>query len=71
MTATDNLAVGDLTHIIIGVDPRYFPGTTVGTRVTRALTWMGGDYYLVKANRQYERATMSDTACGNANNGSG
>jgi hypothetical protein len=66
-----NQSVGDLTHIIIGIDPRYFPGTTIGTRVTRALTWMGGDYFQVNANRTYSRATMADTTCGNANLGSG
>ena len=70
MTATGNLAIGDVTHFAI-IDPRYAPGTTIGTRVTRALTWMGGEYYLVLDNRQKTRADMSDTRCGNANNGNG
>jgi len=69
MTAAGNLAIGNVTHISV-IDPRYAPGTTIGTRVTRALTWMGGNYFLVKADRTYARATMADTTCGNANNGS-
>jgi hypothetical protein len=68
MTAS-GLAAGDLTHLLIGFDPRYFPSNVIGTRVTRALTWMGGNYHLVKADRTYERKTMADTTCGNANKG--
>lgn len=63
-----NQAAGDLTHLVVGFDK--YPGSVlVGTRVTRALTWMGGEYYLVNEDRTYSRATMADTPCENANSG--
>jgi hypothetical protein len=65
-----NQAAGDLTHLVVGSDK--YPGSVlVGTRVTRALTWMGGDFYLVNQDRTYSRATMADTPCQNANSGAG
>jgi hypothetical protein len=62
-------AAGDLTHLVI--DSRY-PGSDVaGTRVTRILGYLGGNFHLVNQDRTTARATMADTACGNANNGGG
>ena len=62
-------AAGDLTHLV--VDSRY-PGSTVaGTRITRILGYLGGNFYLVNRDRSTSRATMADTECGNANNGGG
>lgn len=72
LTAGDapNQAAGDLTHIVVGSDK--YPGSVlVGTRLTRALTWMGGEYFLVNADRSYSRATMDETPCQNANSGGG
>lgn len=66
----DEQAGGDLTHLV--VDPaRYGPAITAGTRVTRALTWMGGNYYLVNEDRTTDRKTMADTTCPSSNEGSG
>lgn len=60
-----NQAAGNLTHLLI--DFRRYPGSNLaGTRVTRALTWMGGNYFLVNQDRTKSRVTMADTACGNA-----
>ena len=61
-------AAGNLTHLVI--DPaRYGPATTAGTRITRALSWMGGNYYLVKEDGGTARATQ--TQCGSSNHGGG
>jgi hypothetical protein len=66
----DNEAGGILTHL--NVDPQKYPGGThAGTRVTRALTFLGGTYYLVNEDFTLSRATMADTQCGNANSGNG
>jgi hypothetical protein len=62
-------AAGDLTHLV--VDPRYPGSTTAGTRLTRILTYLGGNWYLVNQDRTTSRATMADTDCGNASNGGG
>jgi hypothetical protein len=63
-------AAGNLTHLLI--DFERYPGSDLaGTRVTRALTWMGADYFLVNQDRTKVRATLADTDCGNANVGSG
>jgi hypothetical protein len=69
LAGTDQ-AAGNLTHLL--VDFRRYPGNDLaGTRVTRALTWMGGGYFLVNQDRSKSRATMADTDCGNADAGSG
>lgn len=63
-------AAGNLTHLLI--DFRRYPGSDLaGTRVTRALTWMGGRYFLVNQDGTKSRATMAETDCGNANAGVG
>jgi hypothetical protein len=63
-------AAGNLTHLLI--DFERYPGSDLaGTRVTRALTWMGADYFLVNQDRTKMRATLADTNCGNANAGRG
>jgi hypothetical protein len=61
-------AAGDLTHLI--VDSRYPASDVAGTRQTRILTFLGGNYYQVNEDGTLARNTMSDTRCGNANNGS-
>jgi hypothetical protein len=43
-------------------------GSRVRIRRLPLLTWMGGDYFQVNADRTYSRATMADTRCGNSNN---
>jgi hypothetical protein len=64
----DGAAAGNLTHLL--VDFERYPGSNLaGTRLTRALTWMGRNYSLVNADYTTVRATMSDTDCGNANSG--
>jgi len=61
-------AAGDLTHLV--VDLGRYPGSdTAGTRMTRILSYLRGDYYLVNADRTTSRATRSDTTCGPSNNG--
>lgn len=66
MLADTDEAAGNLTHLVI--DPaRYGPADTAGTRITRALSWMGGNYYLVNADRTTARATQSK--CGSSNAG--
>jgi hypothetical protein len=66
----DGAAAGNLTHLLI--DPDRYPGNTfAGTRVTRALTWMGTGYSLVNEDYTTVRATTADTDCGNANAGTG
>jgi len=65
--AQDNLAAGDLTHF--GLDDKYPGSTSFGTRLTRALTWLGANWYLVKEDRTLERKDMSDTQCGGASSG--
>jgi hypothetical protein len=66
----DNRAGGILTHL--NIDPDRYPGAThAGTRVTRALTFLGGLYHLVNEDYTTSRADMSDTACGNADSGNG
>jgi hypothetical protein len=67
--AGTDAAAGDLTHLV--VDPRYPGSTLAGTRVTRILGYLGGNYYLVNQDRTTARATMADTDCGNASNGNG
>jgi hypothetical protein len=62
-------AAGDLTHLV--VDPKYPGSDLAGTRLTRILSYLGGDYHLVNQDRTTSRATMADTRCGNANNGGG
>lgn len=70
VTTQDNRAGGILTHL--NIDPDRYPGAThAGTRVTRALTFLGGDYYLVNDDYTLSRATMQDTRCGNADSGNG
>jgi hypothetical protein len=59
-------AAGNLTHLV--VDSRYAPAINVGTRLTRALFWLGGDFYLVNEDGTYSDAER-DTRCGNPNNG--
>lgn len=66
LVAGTNQAAGDLTHLLIGIDRKYPGSDLIGTRVTRALTWMGGEYRLVNEDRTYARADMSDTRCGGA-----
>jgi hypothetical protein len=66
---TGNEAAGDLTHLI--VDSRYPGSDLAGTRVTRILDFLGGNFYLVNEDGTESRATMADTQCGNANNGGG
>ena len=61
-------AAGNLTHLT--TDPRYAPAANVGTRLTRALYWLGGGIYLVNEDGSYAEAER-DTNCGNPNNGSG
>ena len=61
-------AAGDLTHLVVDLG-RYPGSTAAGTRMTRILSYLGGNYYLVNADRTTSRATRSDTSCGNANNG--
>jgi hypothetical protein len=64
----DGAAAGNLTHLLI--DAARYPGSTLaGTRVTRALTWMGAGYFLVNEDYTKARATMADTDCGNADAG--
>jgi hypothetical protein len=66
----DSQAAGILTHL--NIDPAKYPGAThAGTRVTRALTFLGGDYHLVNEDFTLSRATMADTQCGNADSGGG
>ena len=61
-------AAGDLTHLV--VDLGRYPGSdTAGTRMTRILSYLGGNYFLVNADRSTSRATRSDTTCGPSNNG--
>jgi hypothetical protein len=61
-------AAGNLTHLVI--DPaRYGIADTAGTRISRALSWMGGNYYLVNADHTTVRATQ--TKCGSSNAGGG
>lgn len=61
-------AAGDLTHLV--VDLGRYPGSDVaGTRMTRILSYLGGNYFLVNADRTTSRATRSDTSCGPSNNG--
>ena len=62
-------AAGDFTHLV--VDPKYPGSDLAGTRITRILGYLGGNFYLVNQDRTTARATMADTACGNANNGGG
>ncbi len=62
-------AAGDFTHLV--VDPKYPGSDLAGTRITRILGYLGGNFYLVNQDRTTSRATMADTACGNANNGGG
>jgi hypothetical protein len=62
-------AAGDFTHLVI--DSRYPGSNLAGTRVTRILGYLGGNFYLVNHDRTTSRATMADTACGNANSGGG
>ncbi|HWH44836.1 MAG TPA: hypothetical protein VNT32_08895 [Thermoleophilaceae bacterium] len=59
-------AAGNLTHLVI--DPRYFPAVNAGTRMTRALLWLGGDFFLVNEDGSYSSASRN-TGCGNPNNG--
>lgn len=61
-------AAGNLTHLT--TDPRYFPAPNVGTRLTRALYWLGGEFFLVNEDGSYSDAER-DTNCGNPNNGNG
>ena len=61
-------AAGNLTHLT--TDPRYAPAINIGTRLTRALAWMGGGIHLVNENGSYAQAER-DTNCGNPNNGTG
>lgn len=61
-------AAGNLTHLT--TDPRYAPAPNIGTRLTRALYWLGGDFYLVNQDGSYATAER-DTNCGNPNNGNG
>lgn len=64
----DGAAAGNLTHLL--VDFERYPGSTLaGTRLTRALTWMGAGYSLVNQDYTTVRATMADTDCGNADAG--
>jgi hypothetical protein len=66
----DDHAAGILTHL--NIDLARYPGTNMaGTRVTRALTFLGGDYYVVNQDGTLSRATMADTQCGNADAGGG
>ena len=65
----DGEAAGNLTHLVI--NSKYPAATNLGTRLTRILTFLGGNFYLVNEDYSTSRATMADTACGNANNGGG
>jgi hypothetical protein len=61
-------AAGILTHLV--VDPARYPASiTAGTRVTRALTFLGANFYLVNEDYSTSRADMSDTSCGNSDAG--
>ena len=63
-------AAGILTHLV--VDPQRYPGSDLaGTRVTRALTFLGDNFYLVNQDYSTSRATMADTTCGNDSAGGG
>ncbi len=62
-------AAGDFTHLVI--DPKYPGSDLAGTRITRILGFLGGNYFLVNQDRTTARATMADTDCGNASNGGG
>ena len=68
VTLASGEAAGDLTHLVIDLG-RYPGSTTAGTRMTRILSYLGGNYYLVNADRTTSRATRADTACGPSNNG--
>ena len=66
----DGAAAGNLTHLLI--DFERYPGSVLaGTRVTRALTWMGAGFRLVNEDYSTARATTADTDCGNADSGNG
>ena len=68
VVTSGGLAAGDLTHLVVDLD-RY-PGSDVaGTRMTRILSYLGGNFFLVNADRTTSRATRSDTTCGPSNNG--
>ena len=68
VTLASGEAAGDLTHLV--VDLGRYPGSDVaGTRMTRILSYLGGGYYLVNADRTTSRATRADTDCGPSNNG--
>ena len=68
VTLASGEAAGDLTHLVIDL-ARYPGSTAAGTRMTRILSYLGGNYYLVNADRTTARATRQDTTCGPSNTG--
>jgi hypothetical protein len=66
LDASTNQAVGDLTATSLVYAP-FVPGETIGSRVTWILSFLGGSYQLVNADRTLARDTTS--SCGTATAG--
>lgn len=61
-------AVGDLTAVALVYFPAFFPGETIGSRVTWILEFLGGSFHLVNQDRTLARDTTSP--CGTADGSS-